>query len=79
MKYHILLKNRFTNWFQLEKEIERIEGSNKEKGDIFEDFVYAYLEINKAYYQISSWATIAIRPESIIIYSIVLLKVILEK
>ena len=52
MRYHRLLKNRFNNWFELEKQIESIEGSNKEKGDIFEDFVYAYLEINKAYYQI---------------------------
>ena len=55
MKYHNFLKNKFINWFQLEKEIEKIEGtsSSKEKGDIFEDFVFAYLEINKAYYQIA--------------------------
>ena len=56
MKYHNFLKNKFINWFQLEKEIEKIEGtsSSKEKGDIFEDFVFAYLEINKAYYQIEN-------------------------
>ncbi|MDC0596556.1 DEAD/DEAH box helicase family protein [Candidatus Pseudothioglobus singularis] len=51
MKFNSLLKKRFKDWRSLELEIEQLE-STYEKGDIFEQFVYAYLSINKQLYQI---------------------------
>lgn len=51
MKPHHLLQNKYSSWSELEALIEEIP-SAQEKGDVFEQFVFAYLTINKDYYQI---------------------------
>ena len=52
MKFHHLLKEKISNWEELEKQIEKLP-TTKEKGDIFEEFVYSYFNLNKTLYQIS--------------------------
>ena len=52
MIYNCILKKRFSDWNSLEKEIEKLN-STYEKGEVFEQFVYAYLLLNKQLYQIS--------------------------
>ena len=49
---HHILRTRYTNWSELEKNIESLE-SAQEKGEVFEQFVFAYLSINRDYYQIA--------------------------
>lgn len=49
--FHKLLKVKHGNWDELEKAIESIS-ENKEKGDIFEQFAYAFFVYNKNFYQI---------------------------
>ncbi len=52
MKFNNLLHEKFNYWEQLENKIENIP-STKEKGDIFEEFVFVYLNLNRNLYQIS--------------------------
>jgi len=51
MIYHNLLKNKFQSWDSLEKEIEKLP-STYDKGEVFEQFIYAYLLLNSQLYQI---------------------------
>ena len=53
MKFHSLLKSRFTKWEDLEKEIEKLP-TTKQRGDVFEEFIFCYLELKKSLYQIES-------------------------
>ena len=53
MSFHHLLQNSYDSWSELELEIEALV-SAQEKGEVFEEFVYAYLLLNKDYYQIES-------------------------
>lgn len=53
MKFHSLLKSHFTKWEDLEKEIEKLP-TTKQRGDVFEEFIYCYLELKKNLYQIES-------------------------
>lgn len=52
MKYNNLLQDKINSWDQLEAKIENVT-STKEKGDIFEEFVFVYFNLNKTLYQIS--------------------------
>ena len=52
MKFNQLLKEKIDNCEQLENEIEKIP-TTKEKGDVFEQFVFVYFNIKKNLYQIS--------------------------
>lgn len=51
MKLNPLLKNRFASFSEVERLIESL-ATTKQKGDVFEDFVYAYLVIKRNLYQI---------------------------
>jgi superfamily II DNA or RNA helicase len=51
MKYHPVLKQHFKNWDELESQIEALP-TKKGRGDAFEDFVYAFFELKKDFYQI---------------------------
>jgi len=51
MKFNSLLKKKYTDWRSLESAIEKLE-TTYEKGDVFEQFIYAYLSLNKQLYQI---------------------------
>jgi len=51
MKYNELLKEKYQNWSQLENKIENLPTSY-EKGEVFEQFIFAYLSLNKQLYQI---------------------------
>lgn len=46
-----MLQNQYSSWREIEQLIEGL-ASTQEKGDVFEQFVYAYLIINSDYYQI---------------------------
>lgn len=50
-KYHELLKQRFTSWNELEKHIEALPTAPL-RGEVFEQFVFAYLQIKKQFYQL---------------------------
>ncbi len=52
MIIHPLLKKKYGSWKELEKEIEKLS-TTKERGDVFEQFVYFYLLLKKSLYQIS--------------------------
>ncbi|NMC61288.1 MAG: DEAD/DEAH box helicase family protein [Candidatus Methanofastidiosa archaeon] len=52
MSFNKLLYNKYDNWNQLESEIEKIKPT-KEKGDVFEEFVYIYFRLHEDLYQIS--------------------------
>ncbi len=52
MNFNRILCERIESWNQLESQIEKVD-STKEKGDIFEEFVYVYFTLNKNLYQIS--------------------------
>lgn len=45
--------NRYNSWKEIEDGIQCISGE-KERGDLFEEFVYAYFSINKNFYQIEN-------------------------
>ena len=47
---HYLLQQRHESWASLESQIENLP-SAQEKGEVFEQFVFSYLIINKDYYQ----------------------------
>jgi superfamily II DNA or RNA helicase len=50
-KYHDLLKQRFSSWNELEKNIEALPTAPT-RGEVFEQFIFAYLNIKKQFYQI---------------------------
>ncbi len=50
--YCKLLKEKFNCWEELEKEIGKIK-DNKEKGDVFEEFTFAYFLLNSDLYEIA--------------------------
>lgn len=52
MSFPKILQSKYLNWAQLEKDIEKVS-SDKEKGDIFEDFVFGYFLLHQDLYQIS--------------------------
>jgi len=52
MKYHPLLKSKIKSWKELESQIEQLP-TTKEIGDVFEQFVFAYLLIRRNLYQIA--------------------------
>lgn len=49
--FHQILHNRYSKWAEIEELIEELP-SNQDKGEVFEQFVFAYLNIHKDYYQI---------------------------
>lgn len=51
MNYDPLLKTKYFDWSALEKVIES-QSTTYQKGELFEQFVYAYLTIHKQLYQI---------------------------
>ena len=51
-KYNRILKERFHSWREIEYKIECLPTAF-EKGQVFEEFVYAYLFIKKDFYQLS--------------------------
>jgi predicted helicase len=51
MKFHQLLRNKISSWHDLEKQIEQLS-TTKERGDVFEQFVFCYLGVKKSLYQI---------------------------
>lgn len=51
MNYHRLLKRKYKNWRELELQISQVK-SDKIKGDITEQFVKIYLELNKELYNV---------------------------
>ncbi|NLM75056.1 MAG: AlwI family type II restriction endonuclease [Clostridiaceae bacterium] len=52
MNFHILFSEKYTSWAELESSIELIE-CPKEKGTVFEEFVFAYFTYYKDIYQIA--------------------------
>ena len=52
MKFHQILQERFDKWLGLEKAIEGLSDS-VERGEVFEQFVYVYLNLKKNFYQIN--------------------------
>lgn len=51
MKYHPVLNQHFKNWDELESQIEALP-TTKGRGDAFEDFVFAFFQLKKDFYQI---------------------------
>ncbi|MDD4873295.1 MAG: DEAD/DEAH box helicase family protein, partial [Kiritimatiellae bacterium] len=51
MKLHNIFAVQYSNWTELENAINALETA-QEKGDVFEQFVYLYLDLNRDYYQI---------------------------
>ncbi len=52
MKVNKLLKEKIQSWKELEKQIELLPNT-KQRGDVFEEFVFVYFNLNKTLYQIS--------------------------
>lgn len=52
MNIHPILQKKIENWKQLESEIEKLSTA-KERGDVFEEFVYLYFKLNETLYQFS--------------------------
>lgn len=52
MKYHTILKQKINSWENVEKQIESLS-TTVERGEVFEQFVFAYFNVNKNLYQIS--------------------------
>jgi len=52
MTYHSILKQKYNNWSEIEKRIEVLP-TTVDRGEVFEQFVFAYFSINKNLYQIS--------------------------
>tara|TARA_B110000027_G_scaffold131409_1_gene155665 strand:+ start:3974 stop:6850 length:2877 start_codon:yes stop_codon:yes gene_type:complete len=52
MIYNEILKRKYSDWSSLEKEIEKLP-TTYDKGEVFEQFIYAYLLLNKQLYQIN--------------------------
>ena len=51
MKFSSIFQKKYTSWKELEKVIEALP-KPKQKGDAFEEFVFAYLNIKKQLYQV---------------------------
>lgn len=51
MTFHNLLTESYEKFSELEKEIAEVD-SRKERGDVFEDFVYLFFDLQKDYFQI---------------------------
>jgi superfamily II DNA or RNA helicase len=49
--YNDLLKEKFSSWEELEKKIEALPSAPL-KGEVFEQFIFAYLSIKKQFYQL---------------------------
>jgi superfamily II DNA or RNA helicase len=64
MKFNPLLKKRFNTFEELERLIESLP-TTKARGDLFEEFVYAYLKIKANLYQITDIYRSGNIPESI--------------
>lgn len=52
MTYHNILKQKYNNWAEIEAQIEALP-TIFDRGEAFEQFVYAYFSIHKNLYQIS--------------------------
>lgn len=52
MNYHKFITQKITSWQELEKNIESLS-TTKERGDVFEQFVFLYLTLKKNLYQIT--------------------------
>lgn len=52
MIYNEILKRKYSDWSSLEKEIEKLP-TTYDKGEVFEQFIYAYFLLNKQLYQIN--------------------------
>lgn len=52
MKFHPCLKEKIKSWRELEDSIEKLP-TTKERGEVFEQFVFVYLSLHKTLYQIS--------------------------
>lgn len=50
-KYNEILKKRYSSWDELEKNIEALP-TTKLKGDVFEEFIFVYLNLKNQLYQI---------------------------
>ena len=50
MKFHPLLQEKIKNWEELERAIEALKDP-VERGEVFEQFVYVYLNLKKIFYQ----------------------------
>jgi len=50
--YNDLLKEKFSNWSELEKKIEKLPTAPL-RGEVFEQFIFAYLTLKKQFYQLS--------------------------
>lgn len=51
-RYNDLLKEKFSNWSDLEKKIEALPTAPL-RGEVFEQFIFAYLTLKKQFYQLS--------------------------
>lgn len=51
MKFNIIFKNKFSSFKELEQLIEALP-TTKQRGDAFEEFIFAYLNIKKQLYQV---------------------------
>jgi predicted helicase len=51
MKFSSIFQNKYSSWKELEKVIVALP-TTKQRGDAFEEFVYAYLNIKKQLYQV---------------------------
>lgn len=51
-RFNDLLKEKFTSWNDLEKKIEALPTAPL-RGDVFEQFIFAYLTLKKQFYQFS--------------------------
>ena len=51
MKFSIIFQKKYSSWKELEKVIEALP-TTKQRGDAFEEFVFAYLNIKKQLYQV---------------------------
>ena len=51
MTFHSIMKQKYSCWNELEHQLEQIS-SQKEKGDVFEEFAFAYFTYFRDLYQI---------------------------
>lgn len=51
MKFRSIFQKKYSSWTELEKVIESLP-TTKQRGDAFEEFVFAYLNIKKQLYQV---------------------------
>src|SRR3990170_3965525 len=51
MKFSNIFQKKYSSWKELEKVIESLS-TTKQRGDAFEEFVFAYLNIKKHLYQV---------------------------